>query len=359
MIPNQATDITADWLNERLGDQFGTVEAVRCEHIGEGVGILGEVARLHLDYADGETGPTTLIAKCQSLFEENIGLSQMMGFYAREVNFYNQLADQLIMRVPECHIAEMAPEGAPFVLVMEEITGAKLVDQLDGANKDETEQIVKTIAVLHARFWDNDALAALDWLPPMNNDMYKAAGGLIDANWAPFVESWSDKVPAEVLAWCEQIKPQYGAMVDYCATWSPQTYAHTDVRADNFLFGGSAGDDAVTVLDFQLSTRHVGAWDIANFLGASVTVENRRAWQDDILATYHSALGDLGVTGYSLDELTFHYRMCTMHQALAQIAVSNLDPGNERGRALLDAMVTRSFTNALDNNGGELLSHLP
>ena len=209
----------------------------------------------------------------------------MMGFYAREVNFYNELADQLVMRVPQCHIAEVAPEGAPFVLVMEEVTGAKLVDQLDGATKGETEQIVKTIAVLHARFWDNDALAALDWLPPMNNDMYKAAGGLIAANWAPFVESWSDKVPAEVLGWCEQLKPQYAAMVDYCATWSPQTYAHTDVRADNFLFGGSAGDDAVTVLDFQLSTRHVGAWDIAQLPGRfghhreSACLAGRHSWR--------------------------------------------------------------------------------
>ena len=62
------------------------------------------------------------------------------------------------------------------------------------------------------------------------------------------------------------------------------------------------------------------------------------------------------MTGYSLEELTFHYRMCAMHQALAQIAVANLDPGTDRGRALLDAMVTRSFTSALDNNGGELLT---
>ena len=64
MIPNQATDISADWLNEQLGDEFGTVQAVRCEHIGEGVGILGEVARLHLDYADGQSGPASVIAKC-------------------------------------------------------------------------------------------------------------------------------------------------------------------------------------------------------------------------------------------------------------------------------------------------------
>jgi len=355
MIPNQATEITADWLNEHTGAEIGTVTSVRCEHIGEGVGILGEVARLHLDYAPGESGPATVVAKCQSLFAENIMLSQMMGFYAREVNFYNELADQLSMRVPACHVAEIAPEGAPFVIVMEEVTGATLIDQLDGATKEEAAAIIRTIAVLHARFWHNDALTALDWLPPMNNDMYKGAGGLIEANWDDFVANWSDKVPGQVIAWCDQLRGQYGEMVDYAATWTPQTFAHTDVRADNFLFGGSAGDGVVTVLDFQLSTRHVGAWDIANFLGASITTENRRAWQDDLLREYHDALTELGVTDYDFDDLVFHYRMCAMHQALAQIAVSNLDPGNERGRALLDAMITRSFANAHDNNGGELL----
>jgi len=357
MIPTQATDITADWLNERLGNEFGTLATVTCEHIGEGIGILGEVARLQLGYAPGESGPPAVIAKCQSLFAENVMVSQMMGFYAREVNFYNELAEQLSMRVPACHIAEIAPEGAPFVLIMEEISGAHAVDQLEGASKDETKAILTTIAGLHARFWQNDALFDLDWLPPMNNDMYKAAAGLIEANWPAFVENWSDKLQPEVMDWCEQLMPRYGDMVDWCATWTPVTFAHTDVRADNFFFGGSAGDGVVTVLDFQLSTRHVGVWDVANFLGASVTVENRREWQGEILATYHQALVDRGVTGYSIEELTFHYRMCTMHQALAQIAVSNLDPGTDRGRALLDAMITRSFTSAFDNNAGEILEH--
>ena len=354
-LPSQATEITAEWLNSRLGNDFGTISSVRCEHIGEGVGVLGEVARLHLEYGDG-TGPSSVIAKCQSLFAENVMLAQMMGFYEREVNFYNELSGDLATRVPTCHIADVAPEGAPFVLVIEEVTDADLVDQLVGATKEQTEAILTAIAGFHARFWNNDELAALDWLPPMNNDMYKGAGALFEANWPAFAENWGPKLPAEVMGWCEHLMPRYAEMVDYCATWRPQTYAHTDVRADNFLFGGSAGEGAVTVLDFQLSTRHVGAWDVANFLGASVTVENRRAWQDDILATYHAALVEHGVTGYSLDELTFHYRMCAMHQALAQVAVANLDPGNERGRALLDAMVTRSFTSALENNGGELLT---
>ena len=38
----------------------GRISSVRAEHMGEGVGILGEVARLHLTYEPGSTGPATM-----------------------------------------------------------------------------------------------------------------------------------------------------------------------------------------------------------------------------------------------------------------------------------------------------------
>ena len=41
MIPSQVGDITAGWLNDKLGEAFGTIAEVRSDPIGEGVGILG------------------------------------------------------------------------------------------------------------------------------------------------------------------------------------------------------------------------------------------------------------------------------------------------------------------------------
>jgi hypothetical protein len=38
--------------------------------------------------------------------------------------------------------------------------------------------------------------------------------------------------------------------------------------------------------------------------------------------------------------------------------VSDLDPGNDRGRALLDAMITRAFTAASDHTAGQMLDEL-
>jgi len=355
MIPAQATDITADWLNEQLGDGVGAITGVRCEHIGEGVGVLGEVARLHLDYATGETGPPTMVAKCQSLYPDNIGLSQMMGFYRREVNFYNELASSVNLRVPKPYVAQVAPDGAPFVLIIEEITDARPIDQLEGANSDDAQALIQTLAALHAPYWHNDALFALDWLPPMNNDLYKAASGLAEANWPQFKVERGPQLPAEMMTACEALTPRYGDMVDWMAELEPMTVAHTDPRGDNILIGGSAGDGTLVLLDYQLMTRHLGAWDVAYFLGQSCRAEDRRAWQDSMLDLYLEALAGHGVTDYAREDLVRHYRYCLMHQAWAQIAVANLDPGNERGRQLLTTMLTRAFDAAHENDGIELL----
>ena len=50
------------------------------------------------------------------------------------------------------------------------------------------------------------------------------------------------------------------------------------------------------------------------------------------------------------------YRYCLLHQAWSQVAVSDIDPGNDRGRALLHAMITRVFAAAHDLQSGDLLN---
>ena len=361
-IPHRAADITPAWLREVLGDAVDPVVAVRAEPLGEGVGILAEVTRLHLTYEgagdDPARRPTTLIAKCPSPHPENVALAQAMGFYEREVNFYALLAPTIDVGVPRCLHAAMAGGGVPFVLLLEEVTGARTIDQVEGASLDDCERVVDEAVRLHARFWDHPDLWALDWLPPMNNALYKGAQALGEAKWPAFEARWRDRVPGQALAWVEAVTPVYPALLDWWVDQGHPTYAHTDFRADNLLFGGSAGDGAVTVLDWQLCTRHVGAWDVANFLGQSLTVDDRRTWEHDLLRRYHRGLEDAGVTGYPFERCRRDYRYCLLQQAWAQVAVSDLDPHNERGRRLLDAMITRAFAAVADHDAGEVLDEL-
>jgi hypothetical protein len=358
-IPTGVDDITADWLNHVLGndDSFGTITSIGIEHFGEGVGILGELARITITYADGHTGPATIVAKCQSPSPENQMLATVMGFYLREVNFYRHLADDVDLRVPHPYHADAGEGGVPFVLLIEDIVGARCPDQLTGLSIDEARAVIGALVPLHARYWDSPDLDDLDWLPPMNYELYKGGRDIGLALWTPYVERFGERVGPQMLAALEVGIDRYIDMLEHVVSFGASTFTHTDCRAENYLFGGSAGHDAITVIDFQLSTRHWGMWDVANLISGSLDPELRRRHEHEIVAWYVDQLNSAGVE-YGLADALHQYRWCLLHIAVAGVIVSDIQGGNERGTQLLEQLFLRPVAAARDNAVWELLAEL-
>jgi aminoglycoside/choline kinase family phosphotransferase len=352
-IPVSASDIDAAWLDEVL--DVGGITGVRTENLGAGLGLLGEVTRLHLQYAPGASGPATLIAKTQSPSPESAFVAQIMGFYDREVSFYRELSGRLEVRTPQCHHADIAADGTPFVLLLEEITGARSIDQIVGASRADTEALLDQAVVLHARFWDSAELWALDWLPPINTPLFLAAADLAAEKLPRYLEYWDGKAPRESLDFVRDLTPHYPALLDWWVDQGHPTFAHMDFRADNFLFGGSAGPDVVTVLDWQLSVRGVGVWDVANLLAGSLTIDDRRAWEGDLVRRYHAGLLAAGVQGYEWDRCWRDYRCAIGQQAWSTCPMGDLDPGNDRGQVLLDTITPRYLVAAADHGVTDML----
>ncbi len=354
-LPTQVDDISVDWLNAVLGSEFGTVASIKIDHFGEGIGILGELARITLEYADGEFGPATIVAKCQSPTAENQFLATAMGFYLREVNFYRQVADDVSIRVPRPFHVDAAESGLPFVLLIEDIVGSRTPDQLAGISVDEAARIISTIAPLHVQFWGSDELLSIDWLPPMNNELYKGGKAMADALYPSFAEHYADRIPTGMMATIGQACERYVELLDFSTTIGTPTFTHTDCRAENYLFGGPDGLDAVTVIDFQLSTRHVGMWDVTNLIAGSMHPDIRREHERDIIASYVEQIKAAGID-YSFDQAILEYRVCLLHQTAAQVITSDLQGGNDRGAALLEELHLRPIQAAIDNEVGDLLS---
>jgi hypothetical protein len=355
-IPVQVADITLDWLNEVLAGKAGRIASFTEERFGEGVGILGELARLRLTYAAGESGPTTLIAKCQSPAPENIFLAQLMGFYLREVSFYREVADQVSVRVPKAYHVDSGADGVPFVLLLEAIEDAYCPNQIEGISVEEAERIIDTVAKLHAPFWGSPKLDTMAWLPPMNNPLYKMGKDMALAKWPGFVEKFGPKLKPETMVGIEKSINVYPEMLDYVTSQGTPTLTHTDCRSENYLFGGSAGDDVVTMIDFQLSTRHFGAWDLANLLGGSLTPEVRRANEEALIKRYVDAVASHGVTGYSVEQCTHEVHLAYLQMCSAIVITSELEGGNDRGRELLEQLYLRPLIAAQDHNAIALLS---
>ena len=132
--PCTPAEVTPDWLNRHC-DLGGTVATVRPHTIGEGVGMIAQLGRLHLTYSSGH-GPATVVVKLPSAIPEMVELAQLYGFYEREVSFYREAASQLD-NVARVHHASMVDGGHPFVIVMEDLASHRMVDQLVGCSPED------------------------------------------------------------------------------------------------------------------------------------------------------------------------------------------------------------------------------
>ena len=103
-FPTTVEQLTNDWLGESLGT---TVSSFTAAPLGEGVGVLGLVTRVHLE---SESGPETLIAKFPSLSPDNRVVADTYDMYGREYRFYTQIAPTVPLRAPACYHAEFDPD---------------------------------------------------------------------------------------------------------------------------------------------------------------------------------------------------------------------------------------------------------
>jgi len=134
----------------------------------------------------------------------------------------------------------------------------------------------------------------------------------------------------------------------------PWTLIHMDYRCDNFLIDDHSGE--VVTLDWQSTGRGPGVYDLAYLLGGSVTVDVRRALEDELLHTYHEGLVSFGVDDYPFDELYDDYRLASLvGMGSAVLVGGGLEMGNERGVALIASMVERHFALPVDLHALDLI----
>jgi hypothetical protein len=339
-IPQSLGEFTPAWFNTYC--QFGgTVSGASAVRIGEGVGLLGQLARVELTYATGD-GPSSVVVKIASAIDAMVQMATQYGFYDREVSFYREAASQLD-NVPHCYFANMHESTAPFVIVMEDMSAHRMVDQVAGCGADDAHAIMRAAAKVHAKYWANDALDSLTWLPPVNNPLYKAAEGQYNALYDGFLERYGDGLSPYGRQVADALRTSIGAMQDQWFETRPLTLAHYDLRLDNVLFG--RGDDTnVYLIDWQLSAKQFGAFDVAYFIGWSMTDDVRRAITPSLITAYHDELVARGVPNYSRQTCEDDVRRGMLGVATMGVVGSMAVPAeNERAQQLLDAYAQRSF----------------
>jgi aminoglycoside phosphotransferase (APT) family kinase protein len=332
-IPTSIDEVTPTWLAEATGLP---IEAVELEQIGQGIGVSSAVYRARLR---GEGCPDTVVVKLPALDEAAVFTSTVLSMYLREVRFFTQLADQAPIRVPRCHHAASDDETSQFVVVMEDLSHLRVVDQLDGMSLEDAERAVDGLAAWHATWWGKaDGLAEAGVTLSLGDPIYPAVVPMVfDEGWAK-VEGAGIDIPEAIRA----VQPGFnaalpGLLADLAE--SPTTMIHGDFRADNLVF---CEDGTLAAFDFQLIGTGSGAYDLAYFTTQSLEVAVADAAEQALFERYCAGLTAGGVPAGDLDGLWERYRKAALFCLVYPIVASRgMDLDDPRQRELVVCMLRR------------------
>jgi aminoglycoside/choline kinase family phosphotransferase len=241
-----------------------------------------------------------------------------------------------------------------------------MISQVAGVEAERAAQALGALAMLHGTWWGSPALDGLDWMPRLDDPINLAAGQQYRDAWPLFVERVGRSLPPAALEVGERVQLEFEDLMRVGIAEAPVTICHGDFRVDNLLFDDAAtGADRVAVIDWQISYRGPAVSDVAYFLCQSMAVEERRAHEGALVRGWYDRLvdaaggdGDVGgeLAGYPFGVAWAHYRRSTLSNTVYPVTGAGaMDPANERGRELLTAMATRSFSAVLDLGADEFL----
>jgi len=354
-IPASAAAMTAAWLTSALhtGGHLSadaSVVGLVLEPIGEVVGVFGTVHRVRPTYAGPAAAvaaaPATLVAKFPTDVPENKSVGMALDLYAREIRALRHVASATPgLRYARVMHADMDIGSGSFALLIEEIAGKAVGDQVAGLTRGQVETVMEAIAALHAHWWDHPELGASDWLPRTDHPVQVAVVPDIIRSAMPVVDKrYGERLGEAAMAIGHRVAEQYEAIMAQMSARA-RTFAHTDLRAVNLFFGADGSD--LTIIDWQLCTWSNPMQDVIYLLGSSVTADDFDAWGVDVMRQYHehlsSALAERGAA-YTWDELWHDAQLVSLWALVAPAStVGTFEMGNDLGARISDVWLDRAF----------------
>lgn len=343
-FPDHPDAITPEWWGQALGRV-----PTRWQWEPIGTGQVGDSVRFTLEF-EGEAAPLTLAGKFAAADPTSRGTAAMLGLYAREVAFYRDLAPQLGVRTPRIHAAEIAPDGASFILLFEDLGPARGGNQIAGCDLADARAGIIQAAALHGPSWHNPAMLDLDWLQP-SEAAAEQVKALYPQAQAVFRERYAGVLEPEYMALCEELAEITAAST---ARSEKVSLVHGDFRLDNLLFDIKGGAEAIAVLDWQTVGVGNGLSDVGYFLGCGIGDNLRRAHERELLELYCAEMTARGVP-LTVDAIWRDYVLGAVHGISTAVFSAAFVVRTERGDANFLSMARGACALCLEHGSLKLM----
>ena len=174
----------------------------------------------------------------------------------------------------------------------------------------QSEAAIETLAAIHARWWEHAGLGHGVGTAHTSESLRAMVKGVSD-HLPAFLGEYGSSLPQSAAAilgrvFSSDLRPWLRLTESRALT-----VTHGDAHSWNFLFPRS-GEGPAYLIDWQLWHLDVGARDLAFLMALHWSPMRRHEMERDLLHRYHDCLVQLGVAGYSMDDLVLDYRRCVV-----------------------------------------------
>ena len=322
-VPCSPYAITLEWLTAVL---CGKNPGAMVTHVEVKPASAGTHERHQLIVSYNEEGRRAALPV--SIFTKSLPsvVTRMIGGFngtARvEGNFYTQLRPQLEIEAPLCYHSAHDRRTFTAIHLLEDMVATKsatFCNHKTTVTRAMADDMIDLLAALHSRFYADPTLAErYRWLAgyprwftigaeKMGTEYYTRKA----------FDAAAHVIPPEILARREEVWP---ATIRALAVHEsePQGLIHSDVHIGNWYRTGAG---QMGLCDWQCLSRGHWSRDFAYAVTASLTPDDRRNWERDLLVRYIERFAEK--TGVKPDfDLSFtHYRQQIVH-ALAMWTIT-------------------------------------
>ncbi|WP_330257029.1 aminoglycoside phosphotransferase family protein [Nocardia sp. NBC_00565] len=313
-VPVIGREVTADWLTAVLcaGHPGAAVQTFASE-----TASTGTSTRWKLNVTYNEAGrvaglPENLFAKTTADFKQRLTLD-LAGILAGEPGFFKHLRPELDIEAPRGFHSAVDERSGRSISLLEDIVstkGASFCTPATPIGRAQTEDLLRTMATWHARYWDDQDLERHRWLKPprahfanLDRLIGMSKRSQVGARRAATV--LPDILPAQH----DRLYRALERSLEIAST-GPQTFLHGDSHIGN-TYITAAGRMGFT--DWQVVLRGSWAYDFAYVVSSGLAVADRRAWERDLLTGYLERLAACGAPAPDFDTAWLAYRQQALY----------------------------------------------
>lgn len=313
VIPSTIDGLTPEWFSQVLAPYGAGVKIsdVQVVNIFEGTSSRIRVRIERNDAAIAAGLPEHLCVKANWTSHADFTLAA--GLWAVEAQFYQHIRPNIGMLAPQSYYSDYDVRNGQGIILMEDLVEKKV---RFGSNVEtlSVEQLASTLAdfaALHAQWWGSADLEKMDWLPQaqgagaLDAEFINYQGGVkgMEALLAPSERAATLSARANDPLKIAQV---VDALVEHeTNSKAPRCLIHGDTHLGNSYWSG----DRMGWLDWQLVRRGRPLREVLYVIGCSLTIDDRRKHERDLLSHYLECLRGQGVNhGMSFDDAWLEYR---------------------------------------------------